>query len=559
MKIINISEDLRNYIESLQDTIFCLEDLLSYVNKNDFNPDEFEISYDYFDTMLKEYKIMYKEALKEINILYKDEIENNKWKILFNQCKLVCFSTKEELKQIDKLFSERYFESYTDRLQRLYGCKDFTPTTSSVNNRINDGNCKEITFQVTEQCSMNCSYCYQHNKTSNNMSFDVGKQLIDMILNDDEKITSYITGTKINGCVLNFIGGEPLLQIELIDKLTRYFFNQAFKKKHLLAIRCKVGICSNGLLHFNPKVQKYLKENEKHLSYTISIDGSKEVHDRCRIDKNGNPTFNKCISALKDFNNNFYGMVGNKITLSPDNMDYLTESVKTFVDLGYYDIHMNCVYEDVWSKSDATKLYFQLKNLSDYLIQNHPKVKVSILTYPCGYPKSDQDVENWCGGIGSMLALDWKGNFFPCLRYMESSLNGKQKPYTIGNIKDGINILQEDKEKLKCLSTITRQTVEDNECSTCKIATGCGWCNAFAYENYGTPKARTKFHCELHKARSLAIAYYYNKQNIYFPIFCPKDWAIPIIGEEEFYNLQQMAKSNKEGMPNELYYTIANN
>ena len=37
MKIINISEDLRNYIESLQDTIFCLEDLLSYVNKNDFN------------------------------------------------------------------------------------------------------------------------------------------------------------------------------------------------------------------------------------------------------------------------------------------------------------------------------------------------------------------------------------------------------------------------------------------------------------------------------------------------------------------------------------------
>ena len=75
--------------------------------------------------------------------------------------------------------------------------------------------------------------------------------------------------------------------------------------------------------------------------------------------------------VFTDDNNNFYGMVGNKITLSPDNMDYLTESVKTFVDLGYYDIHMNCVYEDVWSKSDATKLYFQLKNLSDYLIQNH--------------------------------------------------------------------------------------------------------------------------------------------------------------------------------------------
>ena len=40
---------------------------------------------------------------------------------------------------------------------------------------------REITFQVTEDCCMACTYCYQHHKTSNKMTWDVAKNFIDQL------------------------------------------------------------------------------------------------------------------------------------------------------------------------------------------------------------------------------------------------------------------------------------------------------------------------------------------------------------------------------------------
>jgi hypothetical protein len=44
---------------------------------------------------------------------------------------------------------------------------------------------------------------------------------------------------------------------------------------------------------------------------------------------------------------------------------------------------------------------------------------------------------NWCGGVGSMLAFDYNGLAFPCLRYMESSLGSDKEPIIVGSV-DGI-------------------------------------------------------------------------------------------------------------------------
>jgi hypothetical protein len=41
-----------------------------------------------------------------------------------------------------------------------------------------------------------------------------------------------------------------------------------------------------------------------------------------------------------------------------------------------------------------------------------------------------------------MLAVDYKGDLYPCLRYMESSIGKNQLPYIIGNVDDGIGYNQ---------------------------------------------------------------------------------------------------------------------
>ena len=70
-----------------------------------------------------------------------------------------------------------------------------------------------VTFQVTEDCCMACTYCYQNHKTKNKMNFDTAKQVIDNLLTDDN---IYHT-EDVNGLILEFIGGEPLMEVELIE------------------------------------------------------------------------------------------------------------------------------------------------------------------------------------------------------------------------------------------------------------------------------------------------------------------------------------------------------
>jgi uncharacterized protein len=69
-----------------------------------------------------------------------------------------------------------------------------------------------------------------------------------------------------------------------------------------------------------------------------------------------------------------------------------------------------------------------------------------------------EDNENWCGGTGSMIAIDWKGDIFPCLRYMESSLGENVPPFIIGNLKDGVMMTQKTYQKAYELKNITRKS-----------------------------------------------------------------------------------------------------
>jgi radical SAM protein with 4Fe4S-binding SPASM domain len=75
----------------------------------------------------------------------------------------------------------------------------------------------------------------------------------------------------------------------------------------------------------------------------------------------------------------------------------------------------------------------------------------------CSLPDSHNN--NWCGGVNEqMLAIDYQGNMYSCIRYMESSLNGKQKPLKLGEVTLGYAVTNEHKKNIELLSNITRQS-----------------------------------------------------------------------------------------------------
>ena len=74
-------------------------------------------------------------------------------------------------------------------------------------------------------------------------------------------------------------------------------------------------------------------------------------------------------------------------------------------------------------------------------------------------PLPEEDNENWCGGIANTnLAINYEGNFYPCIRYMESSLNGSQPAMILGDINNGYLSSNIHSENLKKISNITRRS-----------------------------------------------------------------------------------------------------
>lgn len=107
------------------------------------------------------------------------------------------------------------------------------------------------------------------------MSFETAKKFIDMLLDNNEDMRQYLDTRSKKGVTIDFIGGEPFLEIDLIDQICDYFVEQAMLKDHPWQYNYRFTISSNGVLYFDPKVQAFLKKHMYDTSFNISIDGNK--------------------------------------------------------------------------------------------------------------------------------------------------------------------------------------------------------------------------------------------------------------------------------------------
>ena len=432
------------------------------------------------------------------------------------------------------------FEQFQDMIGRLY------PELRSKDNDKKNLS-RTVTFQVTDKCNLACSYCYQINKGTRRMKFEYAKKLIDMLLSGDNKLARYIDTESSPAIILEFIGGEPFLEVDLIEKICDYFVDTAIEMCHPWATMYAISICSNGVLYFDDRVQRFLNKYKGRMSFSITIDGNKELHDACRVFPDGSPSYDLAVAGAKDWMSKGYYM-GSKITIAPGNLNYVYDAIIHMVELGYDEINANCVYEKGWTLEHAKEFYKQLKRVADYWLDNNliESHYLSLFVETFFKPKEEDDLDNWCGGTGYMLSMDPDGWLYPCIRYMESSLGNDVKPLRIGHVNTGIAQTECHKNCVDCLNAITRRTQSTDECFYCPIAEGCSWCSAYNYQMNGTPDSRCTYICEMHKARALANVYLWNKHyrkinsSKRFKNYCPDEWALNIISEEELKYLKEL-------------------
>lgn len=368
-----------------------------------------------------------------------------------------------------------------------------------------DGRMKNITFIVTKDCQLACKYCYLVGKNEKErMSWDIAKAAIDYILDREQEFTE-------ESVIWDFIGGEPFLEIDLIDKICDYIKLELYRRRHHWFESYRFSFSTNGINYDSPKVQKFIKKNINHLSIGITIDGTKKKHDLNRIWKGKGVekgSYEDVVKNIPLWLRQFPG-AATKVTISSADIPYIKESVLHLYSLGIHEVNINCVFEDVWNEGDDILFEKQLIELADEIIEKelYFDFACSFFADYIGKPMDYHlDNQNWCGA-GMMLAVDAAGNFYPCTRFAAYSLRSKN-PIIIGNVRDGIN-----DNLLRPFLSLDRFSQSSQKCLECDVASGCAWCQG---ENYDAADSPTIFQrstaiCKMHKARVRANNYYWNK------------------------------------------------
>lgn len=403
-----------------------------------------------------------------------------------------------------------------------------------------------VTLQVTNDCCLRCTYCYQINKGTQVMTWETAKRSIDWILEEAKDPDSVLSYEKNVGIIFDFIGGEPLMNFSVVAQFMDYCEQQLIAQNSPWLLYHKYSFSSNGVLYFDPLVQKYLKKYGDLISMSITVDGNKELHDMCRLFPDGRGSYDLALAAALDqkkrWNND-----ATKITIAPANVHLIANAVINMYEVGFHYVHANCCFEEGWELKHAQILYQQLKILADYIIDHNLEPSIGFRMFEThAYAPTDPDAQNWCGGTGAMLAIDWQGKVYPCLRYADIALGNDQPPIIIGDINRGVYKLPEEKTIFEEFSQVTLRSQSPEKCLDCQIGAGCSWCSAYNYQATGSFNKRVTFICDMHKAAALATYYFWHKnQQVHgtstdFNVVLKDEDIDQIIGRKEWEYLQSL-------------------
>jgi uncharacterized protein len=141
-----------------------------------------------------------------------------------------------------------------------------------------------LTIALTFLCNFNCEYCYQE-KTQERMTPEVEEALISFVR---DRVV------KGGGLSVTWYGGEPLLCVDIIERLSKAFMAICEEVK----AEYSAGIITNAYLLDKETAEKLV--SWKVTNAQITLDGPPQVHDARRPLRSGGKTFQRILDNIKD-------------------------------------------------------------------------------------------------------------------------------------------------------------------------------------------------------------------------------------------------------------------
>lgn len=209
-----------------------------------------------------------------------------------------------------------------------------------------------ITINPTLACNMSCWYCYESHKNMPAMSADVKQSvllLIDKLLADN----------KLKRLNLSFFGGEPLLYF---DKVVVDIINHAKMQCKAFDAKLSIHFTTNAYL-LTDNVLKHLEGLD--VSFQITLDGGKQVHDSVRKTKGGEPTYARIVEHIHQTLSRGFS-VGVRFNYTAKSIPSFIDVVKDFSHLQQEQKQLvNFTFQRVWqdNEGDASQVEQQVEHI----------------------------------------------------------------------------------------------------------------------------------------------------------------------------------------------------
>lgn len=135
----------------------------------------------------------------------------------------------------------------------------------------------------TEQCNLRCTYCYE--------DFSRGRMPPPVIRGLKRFLDR--RAPELRRLVLGWFGGEPLLAADIVAEVQRHV--QALARRHP-GLATSASMTTNAVLLSRRRFEQLLDLGVR--EYQITLDGPRDIHDRKRVRRGGQGTFDRIWSNL---------------------------------------------------------------------------------------------------------------------------------------------------------------------------------------------------------------------------------------------------------------------
>jgi len=322
---------------------------------------------------------------------------------------------------------------------------------------------RTVILVVTHRCNLSCSYCYQNNKSDKRMTLEQAKHIFARMFEES---------AAFGEIEFDFLGGEPLLEFELIRDLCEWAWNQSWSKPYLFFTT------TNGTV-MTGEMKEWFSKNKEGFYISLSFDGLAEAQRMNRSNSDD-------LVDLDFFAANWPDQPI-KMTVSPDSLPLLADGI-IFLHKKGFKIGANLALGIHWDLALIGEFNRQLDRLMDFYLANPEYSPATILDMKLyGVLDEEAGPKKFCGTHDHMVTIDTDGEAYPCHTFTPLVLSPEQISELRGLDLDDLDIYHSEK------------------CDKCAVQRVCPTCYGLNFKFRGKLSGRdTENYCSFVKAQVLA-------------------------------------------------------